>query len=79
MKVRLHSELSADERERAAEVDADVWPEYNRHGDVLGTKWARMLDELAEYQFVVEDDSAVWLEPGDRLTTHEDGTLEITW
>lgn len=28
---------------------------------------------------VVEDDSAVWLEPGDRLTTHEDGTLEITW
>ena len=24
-------------------------------------------------------DSAVWLEPGDRLSVHEDGTLEIAW
>ena len=26
---------------------------------------------------IVERDSAVWLEPGDRLSVHEDGTLEI--
>ena len=28
---------------------------------------------------VVERDSAVWLEPGDRLSVHDDGTLEIEW
>ncbi len=28
---------------------------------------------------VVEDDSAVWLAPGDHLTVHDDGTLEIAW
>ncbi|MGH8951879.1 MAG: hydantoinase/oxoprolinase family protein [Acidimicrobiia bacterium] len=28
---------------------------------------------------VVERDSAVWLEPGDRLSVHDDGTLEIVW
>jgi N-methylhydantoinase A len=26
---------------------------------------------------IVERDSAVWIEPGDRLTVHEDGTLEV--
>ena len=26
---------------------------------------------------IVERDSAVWLEPGDRLSVHPDGTLEI--
>jgi hypothetical protein len=26
---------------------------------------------------VIEDDSAVWLEPGDTLTVHSDGTLDI--
>ena len=28
---------------------------------------------------VVERDSAVWLEPGDRLAVHDDGTLELGW
>jgi N-methylhydantoinase A/oxoprolinase/acetone carboxylase beta subunit len=26
---------------------------------------------------IVERDSAVWLEPGDRMSVHEDRTLEI--
>lgn len=30
---------------RAEDLDADVWPEYNRHGDVLNRYWGR-LDEL---------------------------------
>jgi N-methylhydantoinase A/oxoprolinase/acetone carboxylase beta subunit len=28
---------------------------------------------------VVERDSAVWLEPDDSLSVHEDGTLEVAW
>jgi N-methylhydantoinase A len=28
---------------------------------------------------VVERDSAVWLEPDDRLSVHEDGTLKVVW
>jgi hypothetical protein len=44
--------------ERAAELDADVWPEYNRHGDVLNRYWGRLEGELAAYQFVLYDDGA---------------------
>jgi N-methylhydantoinase A len=28
---------------------------------------------------VVERDTAIWLEPEDRLSVHDDGTLELTW
>ena len=33
--------------------------------------------EIEGPAIIVETDSAVWLEPGDRLSVHEDGTLEI--
>ena len=32
-----------------------VWPEYNRHGDVLNACWNHLDDELADFQFVVYD------------------------
>ncbi|MGH8947286.1 MAG: hydantoinase/oxoprolinase family protein, partial [Acidimicrobiia bacterium] len=35
--------------------------------------------EVAGPAIIVERNSAVWLEPGDRLSVHEDGTLEIEW
>jgi N-methylhydantoinase A len=35
--------------------------------------------ETAGPAIVVERDSAVWLEPGDRLSVQDDGTLELTW
>jgi hypothetical protein len=34
---------------------AEIWPEYNRHGDTLGRFWGRMLDEFPGYQFVLVD------------------------
>ncbi len=34
--------------------------------------------EAAGPAIVVESDSAVWLEPDDRMTVHDDGTLEVT-
>jgi len=36
----------------------EVWPEYNRHGDVFEDWWTPLLDELPEYQFALYDDAA---------------------
>ena len=35
---------------------ADVWPEYNLHGDVLNQWWGLLDQELADLQFVLHDD-----------------------
>ena len=37
---------------------AQVWPEYNLHGDVLNPLWNRLAEELAAFQFVLYDDEA---------------------
>lgn len=37
---------------------ADVWPEYNLHGDVLNQWWGHLDEELADFQFVLYDDEA---------------------
>src|SRR5258706_9568142 len=35
-----------------------VWPEYNRHGDVINQWWGLLDEELPEFQFVLYDDDA---------------------
>jgi hypothetical protein len=35
-----------------------VWPEYNRHGDVISQWWGLLDEELPEFQFVLYDDEA---------------------
>jgi hypothetical protein len=42
--------------ERADDLDADVWPEYNRHGEVLNRYWGRLEHDFAGYQFVLYDE-----------------------
>jgi hypothetical protein len=42
--------------ERASYVDEDVWPEFNRHGDILNAHWERLSEDFAEYQFLLYDD-----------------------
>jgi hypothetical protein len=37
---------------------SEVWPEYNRHGDVVNPLWGSLLDELPEYQFALYDEDA---------------------
>jgi GNAT superfamily N-acetyltransferase len=37
---------------------AEVWPEYNHHGDVFDDWWEPLLDELPEYQFALYDEEA---------------------
>ena len=33
-----------------------VWPEYNRHGDVVNRWWSALWDELPEFQVLMYDD-----------------------
>jgi GNAT superfamily N-acetyltransferase len=37
---------------------ADVWPEYNLHGDVLNPYWRPLLDELPQFQLLMYDDES---------------------
>jgi hypothetical protein len=52
---------------------ADIWPEYNRHGDTLGRFWGRMLDEFPDFQFVLVDGDEVLAE-GHSVPLRWDGT-----
>jgi len=36
---------------------AEVWPEYNLHGDVLNRWWPHLDEELADFQFVLYDEA----------------------
>ncbi|HZT67550.1 MAG TPA: hypothetical protein VFA11_17310 [Acidimicrobiales bacterium] len=44
--------------DRIVGLSAEVWPEYNRHGDVLNRYWDRLYPEFPDYQFVLYDESA---------------------
>jgi hypothetical protein len=34
-----------------------VWPEYNKHGDVLSRWWGHLDEDLPEFQFVLHDEA----------------------
>jgi len=53
--------VSARERpdlaERAAERADDVWPEYNKHGDVLNQYWGHLGEVFPDFQFVLYEEA----------------------
>jgi hypothetical protein len=58
-------------------LDADVWPEYNRHGDVLNEYWGRLDEEFADFQFLLYDeDTGEALAQGHTIPFQWDGTAE---
>jgi hypothetical protein len=58
MSVRIVSALARpDLADRADEATADAFPEYNKHGDVLGPRWSRLYDDYPAYQLVLWDDA----------------------
>jgi GNAT superfamily N-acetyltransferase len=69
--VYTHAERP-DLAERAAQLGDEIWPEYNRHGDVTNAHWRRMRLEFPEHQFVLYDEAA------DELVA-EGHTLAIPW
>jgi len=38
------------------DVTAEVWPEYNRHGEVMGRYWGRLFEDFPGFQLVLFDD-----------------------
>jgi len=69
--VFTHAERP-DLAERAAEGGDEVWPEYNRHGDVVNLHWHSMRVDHPELQFVLYDEEA------DELVA-EGHTVAIPW
>jgi hypothetical protein len=55
----------------------DVWPEYNKHGDVLNRYWGRLWTDFPQFQFVLYDETndAV-LGKGHTIPCTWDGTVE---
>jgi hypothetical protein len=58
MSVSLHTAAERPDLWERGIDSADVWPEYNLHGDVLNRFWPHLDEELAGYQFVLYDDQA---------------------
>jgi hypothetical protein len=42
--------------ERIADLSAEVWPEYNTHGDVIGPYWPGLYEQFLDFQFVLYDE-----------------------
>jgi hypothetical protein len=63
--------------QRIGGLSAEVWPEYNRHGDVLNVYWNRLYEVFPDYQFVLYDqESDEVLAEGHTVPTTWDGTVE---
>ena len=58
-------------------VDFNVWPTYNRHGDVLNRYWRRLYEDFADFQFVLYDEAEdAVLAEGHTIPFAWDGTVE---
>ena len=54
------------------DITSEVWPEYNRHGDVLNRYWGGLYDEFPDYQFVLYDEQ-------DEEVLAEGHTIPCVW
>jgi hypothetical protein len=63
-------------RDEAVVIGADVWPEYNRHGDVVGRLWGRLSRELPQFQFALLDGAGDVVALGWTLPCRWDGTAD---
>jgi hypothetical protein len=55
--ITMHTAAERPDLWARGVASADVWPEYNRHGDVANKWWGKLDDELADFQFVLHDDT----------------------
>ncbi len=54
------------------DLSAEVWPEYNLHGETLNYYWAQLYDVFPEWQFVLVD-------PQDETVLAEGHTVPVAW
>jgi GNAT superfamily N-acetyltransferase len=57
-----------------SDISDEVWPEYNKHGDVLNEYWARLPDDFPDHQFVLYEGEV--LAEGHTVPCWWDGTPE---
>ena len=62
--------------DRLEGLSAQVWPEYNLHGDVMNRYWGRLYEVFPDFQFVLLDDDGVALAEGHTMPCNWDGTPE---
>jgi hypothetical protein len=62
--------------EALGSLSAEVWPEYNLHGDVMNRFWGRLYEEFPDYQFVLVDGAGRALAEGHTAPVAWDGTVE---
>jgi len=55
-----------------SELSAEVWPEYNLHGQTLNRYWARLYDVFPGWQFVLYD-------RGEDAVLAEGHTIPVAW
>ena len=55
-----------------AGLSSEVWPEYNRHGDVLGQSWDQLYETFPEWQFML-------LRPGEGQVLAGGHTIPVAW
>ena len=58
MSLRLLTWAERPDLAERGPASEDVWPEYNRHGDVMADWWEPLLDELPEFHFALYDEAA---------------------
>ena len=63
-----------DLSDRADALAAGVWPEYNKHGDVLNRYWGSLGERFPGFQFVLVEDDEI-LAQGHMIPCRWDGTL----
>jgi GNAT superfamily N-acetyltransferase len=86
---RIFTAAERPDLDAAADEFTDaVWPEYNKHGDVLNRYWGRLDEAFAQFQFVLLDEEAEevvaqghtipcrWDKTADGLPAGIDGVME---
>jgi hypothetical protein len=53
-------------------LDSEVWPEYNLHGEATNHYWAQMFDVFPDWQFVLYD-------PEEQVVLAEGNTVPLAW
>jgi len=54
------------------DLSQEVWPEYNRHGEVTNPSWSQLYDVFPDWQFIL-------YEPGEQTVLAEGNTVPLAW
>jgi GNAT superfamily N-acetyltransferase len=70
--VAVSYELAPERWDLMPDIGVEVWPEYNRHGDVLNRYWGRLYQDFPAFQFAL-------FERGSGEVVAEGHTMPCVW